>query len=343
MLKASDRLAIYMEGASDADIGKMGHGILRYSPQEIVCVIDSEKVGQNMINLGKSPRPSPIVATIEEAHNLGANVLVLGIAPPGGLIPAEWLTDLDRAIASGFSLVNGLHDLLAPRYRSLQEGQWIWDVRVEPDGLGTASAQASKLPNKRILMLGTDMAIGKMTAGLELWRGLQSKGKKAGFVATGQIGITITGSGVPLDAIRVDYAAGAIEREVVLQAENDYIIIEGQGSLIHPASTSPLPLMRGSCPTHIIMCHRAGQTTLRRHPHITLPPLSNFISLCEDVAECCGTYARPRTLGIALNTAHLNEEEARAAVHSCMSDCGYPCTDPVRFGVDGLLDALDRN
>lgn len=329
-----------MEGASTSDFGKMGFGVLRYSPNPICCVVDSEKAGHDIAEFGRSARSAPIVATVDEAVAMGAEVLILGIAPPGGLIPAAWLGALDQAVERGLSLVNGLHDLLAPRYPNLKEGQWIWDVRVEPPGIGTASGLAGKLCNKRVLMLGTDMAIGKMTAGLELHRGLLARGVKAEFVATGQIGITVTGAGIPLDAIRVDFAAGAVEREVLRYADAEVVIVEGQGSYIHPASTSPLPLTRGSCPTHIVMCHRAGQESLRRFPEIPIPPLPDFVRLCEDVAEVCGIFPRPRTVGVALNTAHLGEAEAREAVEKVASEVGLPCTDLVRFGPGVLVEAL---
>lgn len=340
MLDRSMKLALYMEGAANSDFGKMGFGVLRYSPNPICCVIDAEHAGHDIAEFGRSPRSAPIVATLQEAIALGATVLVLGIAPPGGLIPAEWDPALNEAIERGMSIVNGLHDLLQPRFPNLKPGQWIWDVRVEPPGLGTATGKARHLSNQRVLMLGTDMAIGKMTAGLELHRGLLERGVRSEFVATGQIGITVTGAGIPLDAIRVDFAAGAVEREVMRYADAEVVIIEGQGSYLHPASTSPLPLTRGSCPTHIVMCHRAGQSTLRRDPTVSIPPLGDFIRLCEDVAEACGAYARPRTLGIALNTAHLGEADARQAVEATQIEVGLPCTDPVRFGVEALAEAL---
>src|SRR5262249_24787779 len=158
-----------------------------------------------------------------------------------------------------------------------------------------------------------------------LHQGLLAKGLKAAFVATGQIGIVITGAGIPLDAIRVDFAAGAVESEVLKHEAADVVVIEGQGSYIHPASTSPLPLTRGSCPTHLILCHRANQTALRRHPDISIPALADFVQLCEDVAEVCGTYQRPKTIGIALNTAEMPDEGvAREAIRKVERDVGLP-------------------
>lgn len=340
MLDPTLPLALYMEGAANSDFGKMGFGVLRYSPNPIACVIDSELAGHDIREFGRSPRSCPIVATLSEAIDRGAQVLVLGIAPAGGLIPESWRSALDEAVAKGLSLVNGLHEPLAPRYPDLKPGQWIWDIRTEPTGLSPGTGAAARLPNARVLMLGTDMAIGKMTTGLEITRGLRERGVSAAFVATGQIGITVTGGGVPLDAIRVDFAAGAIEREMLRHREASVTVVEGQGSYLHPASTSPLPLTRGSCPTHLVVCHRAGQTELRRYPEIAIPPLRAFIRLCEDVAEACGVYHRPQTLGVALNTAHLDEADARLAVAETAQEVGLPCTDPVRFGVEALIAGL---
>ena len=349
MLKRDQPLALYMQGYVGEIAGKMGYGILRYSPNPIACIVDSITAGQSIAQITGIAREVPIVATLEEAKSLGAEVLVLGVAPPGGLIPPDWYPFIDEALALGFSIVNGLHDRLGPRYdghdkacTSPRPSQWIWDVRVEPPGLTVGTAAASKLYNKRLLMIGTDMAIGKMTAGLEIVKAARTAGIKTEFVATGQIGIVVWGSGVPLDAIRLDFAGGAIESEVMAAKEAELIVIEGQGSLIHPASSANLPLLRGSCPTHLILCHRAGQETLRRIPEIKIPPLRDYIRMYEDLAEACGTFARPNTVAVSLNTAHLaSDEEAQTACRQITGETGLPCTDPVRFGATKLLTALE--
>ena len=324
MLDPKAPLAVYMEGAVRHYGGKMGVGVLRYSPNPVVCVIDSETAGEDLRRETGADRDAPIVGTVDEALALGATVLILGIAPPGGLIPLAWLPAIDRAVAGGMTVVNGLHERLAPRY-----GDRAWDIRVEPEGLKPGTGAAGALDNKRVLMVGTDMAVGKMTAGLELWRAL---GTGAAFVATGQIGITITGAGVPLDAIRVDFSAGAIEREVLRNAEAEVVVVEGQGSIVHPGSTATLALMRGAMPTHLVLCARAGQTKLQ-NADVTIPPLDRLIALYETIGEACGAFARPRTVGVALNTFHLEGDEARAACDALEAALGLPCDDPVRHGV----------
>src|SRR5579862_9135547 len=213
MLDPGARLAIYMEAAILGPAGKMGFGVLRYSRNTVVCVIDSQTAGQDIRALTGISRPCPIVGSIEDARNMGADVLILGIAPAGGLIPDGWWPVIDEAVAGGLSIVNGLHDLLGPRYPQLANNpresnkQFVWDIRIEPTGLTTGNGAAARYDNRRLLLIGTDMAVGKMTAGLELAKEASSNGVRTGFVATGQIGITIMGSGIPLDAIRVDFAS----------------------------------------------------------------------------------------------------------------------------------------
>ncbi|HEY3782121.1 MAG TPA: DUF1611 domain-containing protein [Fimbriimonadaceae bacterium] len=340
MLERSQKLAIYVEGELAGPSAKMGSGILRYSPNEVAAVIDSTFAGQDVREVIDSPRSVPVVATIAEAKALGADVFVLGVAPPGGHIPEEWFSAIDEAIGLGMSLVNGLHDQLNPRYPNLKPGQWIWDIRIEPEGLGTANGDSARLKNKRLLLIGTDMAIGKMTAGLEIYRGARDKGVRTEFIATGQIGITIMGKGIPLDAVRVDYAGGAVEREVLSVAYADLVIVEGQGALLHPGSTANLPLLRGTCPTHLILCHRAGQEHLLRLPDIKIPPLRDYIKLYEDLGEVCGTFPRPATVAVALNTAGLSADEAKAEIDAVSKESGLPTADPIRDGVEVFLQAL---
>ncbi len=341
MLRRDQKLAIYMEGAVHSYGGKMGFGVIRYSPNEIACVIDSQTAGKDMREEAGMPRSCPIVASVEQALALGAQVLVLGIAPPGGLIPAAWYPVIDRAVELGMSIINGLHDLVGPRYKNVPAGQWIWDIRMEPEGLAPGSGAAANLQNRRALLIGTDMAVGKMTAGLEIYRVARERGVQAEFVATGQIGITITGAGIPLDAIRVDFSAGAVEREVLRYRTAELVIVEGQGALGHPASTATMPLLRGSMPTHFVLCHRAGQAHLTTMPHVPLAPLGDYIRLYEDLATCCGLFPHPTTVGVALNTSHLPSDQlALDACEEIEQELGLPCVDPVRHGPDRLVDGL---
>lgn len=337
MLNPQTKLAIYMEGSLGKPSGKMGHGVLRYSPNSVVAVIDSTYVGGDIKQFVRCDRECPIVDSLAKARALAAETLILGIAPPGGLIPDSWYAPIDEAVKLGFSLVNGLHTLLVPRYPELPASQMIWDIRKEPSTLTIGSGKAASLNNKRILFVGSDMAVGKMTAALEFHRSAQHAKINSAFIATGQIGITISGTGIALDAIRLDYACGAVEHAVMAEKDAEVILVEGQGSIIHPGSTATLPLMRGSCPTHLVLCHRAQQKNLVSAPHVTIPPIAQMIKLYEDIAEACGTFARPKTIGICLNTGHLTHDQAMRAVCETEQEVGLPCIDVVRQDPSRLM------
>ncbi len=341
MFNTNQQLAIYMEGALDNDSGKMGFGLMRFSKHPIVCVIDSNYAQKTVREAVGLPYSIPVVASVDEAISLEAEILVLGIAPSGGRFPAEWDAPISHALENGLSLINGLHDDLNARFGHLLTSNTIWDVRKPAHSYPIATAKAAQLKNKRILMVGTDMAAGKMTAGLELYAALKEKGIKVGFVPTGQIGITLMGNGIPLDAIKVDQAAGAVEQAVLEQSDKDVVIIEGQGSLAHPGSTATLPLMRGAQPTHLILCHKAAHTHLR-YPvsHVPIPPLDEFVQLNEAVAKVCGSLNEAKTIGIALNTVGLDIEAALDRIKEVEALTELPTTDVVLLGAKKLTEAV---
>lgn len=344
MFDPKQPLCIYMEGALDHDSGKMGFGLMRFSNHPIVCIIDSKFTGKTVREAVGLPYDIPVVASVDEAVSKRAEIMVLGIAPSGGRFPDAWGHPVSYALKNGLSLINGLHDDLNARFGHLLTTNHIWDVRKPKPSYPIATGKAAKLSNKRILMIGTDMASGKMTAGLELYSALQKKGVNVGFVPSGQIGITLMGGGIPLDAIKVDQAAGAVEEAVLAESDKDIVIIEGQGSLAHPGSTATLPLMRGSQATHFILCHKAAYDYLR-YPvsHIPIPPLDEFIRLNESVARVFGSLTVAKTIGVALNTIGLDDMEAQAKIREVAMLTSLPTTDVIRFGVEPLVDALLKN
>ncbi len=348
MIPAGAPLVLLMHDALAAKpgvpyFGKMGTGLLRYSANPIVCVVDETQAGGDLVALTGVPRPAPIVATVAEAVALGAQVLVIGVATAGGVLPARFRADITDALRAGLSVVNGLHVVLnddVSLVSLLQPGAFMWDVRREPPGLMPATGAAATLPVRRVLTVGTDMAIGKMTASLELDRSARARGLRSAFLASGQIGMCISGDGIPLDAVRVDFAGGAVEQLVMRHAEgHDVLWVEGQGSILHPASTAWLALVRGSCPTHLVLVHRAGQTHIARAP-VAMPPLREVAALYEAVASVAGVTPGPRVVGIALNCGHLDDEGAAAACAESEAETGLPVVDVVRSGADRLLDAV---
>ena len=339
-LTAKHRVAILLHQGIRGDNGKTGLAFLRYSEATIVAVIDAQSAGESLKDLTGIDQNIPIVGSVAEILTYNANVLLIGIAPSGGKLPPAWKEEVDCAIASGISVVNGLHTSMALEYTNLQPGQWIWDIRQEPSGLTIASAQARTLSCTRILTVGTDMAVGKMSTSLEIYRAAKTRGIKTEFVATGQGGIAIAGQGIPLDAVRVDFAAGAVEGIVMqLGQQCHLLLVEGQGSLLHPGSTATLPLIRGSQPTGLVLVHRAGQKYIHNLPDVLIPPLPEVVQLYETVASAGGTFGRVKVKAIALNTFHLDETNAKRAIEKTQELTGLPCSDAVRFDAGHLLDA----
>jgi uncharacterized NAD-dependent epimerase/dehydratase family protein len=342
MLKPDHRVAVLLHEGVRGSQGKTGITLIRYRPEMIAVIIDQDAAGESFRDHTGIPCDAPIVASVSEALAYQPDVLAIGIAPSGGILPAAWLKEVKAAISAGVSVLNGLHTRLNDLYgQELRPGQWIWDVRQEPPGLKVGTGAARTLECKRVLTVGTDMSVGKMSTSLELDRAGQKRGLRSRFLGTGQAGIMISGDGIALDAIRVDFAAGAMEQLVMRHGSHYEILqVEGQGSLLNPASTATLPLLRGSQPTHLVLVHRAGQTAIRNFPQVPIPPLKKVVVLYETVAFAGGSFAPVKVAAIALNTAHLDESAAWRAIALIQEETKLPCTDPVRFGADLLLDAI---
>lgn len=344
MLTANSRVAILLNGGIKGHHGKTGLAFLRYSQSNVVAVIDPESAAESSVELTGIERDVPIVENTQAALAYNPDVLLIGIAPSGGQLPSDLVAEIETAIKAGLSIVNGLHTLLAPLFPDLRSGQQIWDLRQESPNLNIAKGKARSLAARRVLTVGTDMAIGKMSTSLELHRAALHQGIKARFMATGQAGVAIAGRGIVLDAVRVDFAAGAVEQAILeLATDSELIIVEGQGSLLHPGSTATLPLIRGSQSTGLVLVHRAGATHIRDLPNIKIPPLPEVIHLYETVASAGGTFGKIEVEAIALNTFGMDASEAEATIKSTADLTGLPCSDVVRFGGATLLSAVYTN
>lgn len=344
------RLVLLQHGGLASLTGKTGLAMLRHRAGPIVAVIDPDHAGQSLQQVTGIERDVPVVADLAAALPYKPQVAVVGLAPSGGLLPDLVRHDALAALRAGLHLASGLHTRLAddPELAdACWPDRWIWDLRCEPEGLNVGQARAAALPCRRLLAVGTDMAVGKMSACLSLLEAAQGSGIPVRFVGTGQAGILISGEGVALDAVRVDYAAGAVEAAVLRAAEGlpkqGLVLVEGQGSLCHPASTATLPLLRGTQPTALLLVHRARQKSIDRLPQIPLPSLEALLATTEALAS----WARPEAAGssakvaaVALNTARLDRDQAAVEIDRVSQVLGLPCTDPIRWGAEPLLKAV---
>ena len=169
-LTPDKKVAILLHEGIKGTRGKTGLSYLRYAKAQVVAIIDSESAGSALKEVAGIDRPLPIVASVREALTYHPDTLLIGIAPSGGILPPDWLEEIKEAVKAGLSLVNGLHTPLKPLFPQLKPDQWIWDIRLEPQGLKIGQARAKNLTCQRILTVGTDMSVGKMSTSIELHR-----------------------------------------------------------------------------------------------------------------------------------------------------------------------------
>jgi uncharacterized NAD-dependent epimerase/dehydratase family protein len=342
------RLVILAEGTFSVHGAKTAVGVLRFSPDTTVAIIDSEHAGQDAataLGLTDVGQGIPVVATLAEALPYGPTALLIGIAPIGGRLPEEWRPILLGAINAGLEIVSGLHVFLAddPEFAAAAsaKGVAIWDVRRPKAEYALRIGEGTKhRPGSHtVYFAGSDCDVGKMTGALMLDREARARGWQSAFAATGQTGIMISGFGVPADRLISDFTNGGVEKLVLdLTAQYDWVFVEGQGTLCHPAySAVTLGLVHGAAPDLMILCHEAGRTHIYRYPDFPLPGLPALVTMYETAA---GWLKPAPVVGIALNTYALSEDEARAAIVAAEEETGLPATDPVRFGPGVLLDAL---
>ena len=282
------------------------------------------------------PRLSP-----RDAAAKGAGSIVIGVAPTGGQLPGHWQDDLEAALEAGLDVVSGLHTRLGsfPRLRAGAERRGVRLIDVRHPTREYPVATGRKRSGKRVLTVGTDCALGKKYTALALSRALEALGVSATFRATGQTGILIAGSGIAVDALVADFVAGAAE---VLSPDNDtghWDIIEGQGSLYHPAYAAvTLGLLHGSQPDAIVLCHDPKRTTIEEYPDYPIPPLDTVIDGYLRVGAL--TNRAIRCIGISINSSELSAAEWGAYRASLERELALPVCDPLRGGVAPLAAAL---
>ena len=336
--------AILTDGFLTARNAKTAHGVIRYSRDDIACIIDSTYAGQSVAELlPELGRDAPIVATVKEALAYAPTSLLLGVATAGGWMPDHWRVWILEAIDSGLEVVNGLHRMLSDdaefSKRAAERGTALWDVRRPPDGIPLFSGRVLKLSKRVVATVGSDCAVGKKTAAIELANAGRAAGISTEFVATGQTGILIAGKGIAVDRVVSDFLAGAAEKLVCeTHPATDVAVVEGQGSLWHPAySGVTMGLLHGSCPHVLALCHQAGRKAIEEPPYTALPPLSEMVEIYERV----GSAIRPtRVACVCVNTSGLDERERRRALAEVEDETGLPAGDVLAGDAPSLWAAI---
>ena len=347
MLTSKNKVIIYAQDSFAVESAKTGVGFIRYGLCETVAIVDRTLNRKFASDVLTGLPKIPIFESIESAkkNRPDADVLLLGIAPAGGKLPREWISDIKSAINLKLNIVNGLHDFLENisdvKELALKQKTFIWDVRKYKGDLIVANTKLLDVPMQIVLTVGTDAAVGKMTVSLEFSKAARKNNFQAEFVATGQTGMMISGDGIPIDAIIGDFMAGAIEQQLlkISKKKCNFAFVEGQGSILHPAwSGVTLALYHGSLPHKLILCHRAGNKYLR-NTKIEIESLNQFIKIYESVSL---PLRKAKVVGIGLNTQGLTSEQAINAIKKAEDETGLPADDVVRNGGEKLFASCQR-
>lgn len=349
------RYVILADGRLELHAAKTAIGVIRYGPHPVLAVIDRQNAGRTVADVLGLPAERlrvPVVASLDESLRgpVRPTALLIGIAPTGGRLPEAWRSIVREALLAGLDVHSGLHTFLAddpelgPLARRL--GRRIVDYRRPPERAETAVGRRHRPGSRVVLTVGTDCAVGKMTVALELRRAAVEAGRRAAFVATGQTGMMIEGWGVAVDRVVSDFLQGTCEWLVAEgEARGDWVFVEGQGSLDHPAYSSvTLGLIHGTTPHAMVLVHQAGLT---EHDFDHLPDrsfpiaeLRPFIAVHEQVA---GLVAPSRVVAVALNTVAIRDDAAaKAEIERVAAETGLPVDDPIRFGPGPLWAAVER-
>jgi uncharacterized NAD-dependent epimerase/dehydratase family protein len=341
MLDDGDRVAV-LAHETFPERAKTAVGILRYADYEVAAVLDRTNAGDRVVDHLSGVPDAPVVASMADAPAVDA--LVIGISPIGGGFDESWRPDVRAAVERGCDVASGLHYFLgedeALAALAADHGVDLWDVRRPPADLTVAEGVARGVDADVVLTVGTDCSTGKMTTSMELVRAARDRGVDAAMVPTGQTGIMVEGWGTPIDRVVSDFVAGAAE-DLVLRAaaDHDLLVVEGQGSIVHPAySAVTCGLLHGTMPDRLVVCHAAGRDAIHGYEDYAVPPVESYVDRYESLAA---PVNEARVVAGALNTAALGDDAAaREAVDAYADAVGAPATDPIRFDAAEVVGSL---
>jgi uncharacterized NAD-dependent epimerase/dehydratase family protein len=336
------RMVILAEGGLEPMGAKTAAGLLRYRGDEVVAVVDSRRAGATVADcVGFGPK-APVVETVHDALSLDPDLLVIGIAPIGGILPREWRDQVASGLRAGLDVWSGLHTFLAKDEElsrlAEEKGCTVWDVRDPPGPQGVARPDGWADAHV-VYVTGTDCSVGKMTTAVELTWWLGKLGKRAAFVPTGQTGVMLAGWGIAVDRVVSDFVAGAAQSMVREAArEADYVVVEGQGSLLHPAySGVTLGLVHGTGARAMVLCHYWARTEVEGRYGVAIPDLREVVTLYE-------TAGRPvretPVVAVSLNTCGLPAGEACRMRDRIRGETVLPVVDSLSEGMMELAEAV---
>ena len=279
--------------------------------------------------------------TIKEAVEKGAKTFVIGVVNAGGVMPDSWREVILDAINSGMDIASGMHSRLSSfkefEDASKKNGVQLHDLRFNEKVFDTG--KGTKRKGKRLLTVGTDCSVGKKYTALAVEKALKDNGIKANFKATGQTGVLISENGIAIDAIVSDFISGAVEWLSPDNDKDNWDIIEGQGSLLHPSFAGvSLGLLHGSQADAFLVCHEPTRKKMRG-VDTPIPSIQEIIDLTISLGSL--TNKKIQCAGIALNTSEMKEDPLTLK-SSISNEFGLPCLDPIVDDLEPFINIIKR-
>ena len=342
MNNSTKRFAILCHEAFNYIKNKTGNMLIRYRPDEVVAVIDREKIGstsEEEVGVGGN---TPVLGDFNATLHLDPDTLVIGNATQGGFITDEYKAEIINAMNAGCDVISGMHQFLNDdeelKNIAAQKNVKLIDLRMPPDPphFPTGTWQNRTVPV--LLIVGTDCDTGKMTTAWEVAKRLQDRGRKVEFIGTGQTGILLSGSGVPIDAVKADFMAGEIEFLIQnAPKDTELVIIEGQGALTNQFYAGvTLGLMHGAMPDYMLMTHDPS-----RDLDVTDFPMVSMQHVMDLHLDLMKVFRESKFIGINLLTFAFDEKKALDVIQKSENEFNIPTTDLIRFGDKGLIDAIE--
>lgn len=335
-------------GFLDQPAAKTAHGLLRSSSRyQITGAIDrnfpGKEAGALLDGIDRGVRIYGSVEAYLAQAPEPAKYAIVGVAFPGGRIPADMLEEIRALILAGVSVVSGLHDYLAdmPELSALAaaNGVELIDIRKPrpKSELKFWTGSILRVKSPVIGVLGTDCALGKRTTACRITEALQSKGVNAQMIYTGQTG-WLQGHryGFILDSTYNDFISGELEHAVVACYEEtlpDVIFVEGQSALCNPSGPCGSELLLSAQCRGVILQHAPAREYFNGQAHTGIR-----ISLKKEI-EMIRLYGG-EIIAITLNTRSLSLEQAKAYQEAYEQEFKIPVILPIEEGVDRLEDAV---
>lgn len=342
---------VYCEGAFATTYGKTAHGLVRFTERYTVCaVIDSTlPAGDAGEFLDGKKSGIPLVADLDKALARVPDYpgtpprLVVGLALEGRVLPPGLHDTALDALKRGIGIDSGLHLYLGElpdlARAAADSGVEIRDIRRPPrvEELHFFSSRIEKVRAVRIAVLGTDSALGKRTTAWKIVHAIKKRGRSCEMIGTGQTA-WLQGArySIILDSIVNDFVAGEIE-DVICKAWNeqqpDYMIIEGQGSLMNPAFPGGFEILAAGRPDAVILQHAPGRPEYDGFPGYPIQPLDQQIKVIE-------LLSGKKVIAVAINHENLPIETIGQVCEDIEKETGLPTVDPILQGAEILVTKI---